>query len=148
MKSIKQYVLDFIRKEKKGGRQPRWKRPAGCPTVIIPKSETMERAIANNRSSWFMVSGFDSPMLRCSQCDTIQSLEDHGIEESGKVHPSIVCDNPKCSWHIFGTLKNWTGGVHNHKRMNTVQSWYKNTHNKSKRPNQHDLDSVEKLIKD
>lgn len=31
----------------------------------------------------------------------------HRIDADGVVHPSIVCPEPGCDWHIWGRLKDW-----------------------------------------
>lgn len=30
------------------------------------------------------------------------------IADDGTIHPSLVCPEESCDWHVFGRLKGWT----------------------------------------
>lgn len=38
------------------------------------------------------------------------TLKGHHIFADGRVHPSVICPVPSCSFHEFVTLKGWTFG--------------------------------------
>ena len=35
-------------------------------------------------------------------------LSDHTITTDGHVHPSLVCSETGCDWHVWGRLLGWT----------------------------------------
>lgn len=47
-------------------------------------------------------------VLFCPDCGRRGTLEDHVIEDDGRVSPSVVCPND-CGFHDFVTLAGWEG---------------------------------------
>ncbi len=68
-----------------------------------------EKPITENLDpGWFYLSN-DKELVGviCPECGELQELSGHHIDWRGYVHPSIVCANDDCKWHIFGILEGW-----------------------------------------
>lgn len=52
------------------------------------------------------------PIVQCPLCGSGMLGDDapHGIEASGRVYNSVVCQEDKCSFHQFIKLEGWTFG--------------------------------------
>ena len=68
--------------------------------VIIPKSK------------WYIVEGERKPSVECPKCGEglIGDAAPHRIFADGTIKNSAVCQNPKCDFHSYIKLDEWTGG--------------------------------------
>lgn len=51
--------------------------------------------------------GIITAYIRCPQCGKPQSLKNHTINESGLVHPELVCPYSECDFHGQIMLNEW-----------------------------------------
>lgn len=51
----------------------------------------------------------DNLYIRCGGCGLLMGLC-HDIADNGDVNPSLYHDEPKCGWHVHGTLLDWDKG--------------------------------------
>lgn len=77
--------------------------------VQIPKVSKTHRGSAG----WFPVERAAQgrpPRVRviCGGCGKFHlTLSDHAIFKDGTVHPSLLCPDDDCGWHVFGKLQDW-----------------------------------------
>jgi hypothetical protein len=53
------------------------------------------------------------PMIECPDCGSgiLGDFAPHGIEESGRVYESVVCQNEGCNFHHHIRLEGWNHGA-------------------------------------
>ena len=49
----------------------------------------------------------DKAKFRCPECGIYGYITNHRIDDDGKVNPSVVCSEIKCSFQKYIILKNW-----------------------------------------
>ena len=57
---------------------------------------------------WWMLLDNDPVPLVCCPRGHKANLRDHTIEPDGEVNASILCGEPECGWHVWGTLEDWS----------------------------------------
>ena len=69
----------------------------------IPKVDPAHRGSAG----WYLDE--DGVNLVCGGCGLhIGVATNHTIEPDGEVNASIGCPYPRCDWHVWGLLLDWT----------------------------------------
>lgn len=89
---------------------------------VILRAMTVEKIPAGARGqkgTWYVVAESENPFdesgsairetvwVDCPKCGKSFTLENHGIQEDGRVNPSVVCPHAKCPYHEFAILENW-----------------------------------------
>jgi len=71
------------------------------------------------RDSWYVISGQTKPVIICPLCgkDNLGDPAPHGVRLDGMIYNSVICENPKCTFHDFVTLEGWDRGEILHRSM-------------------------------
>ena len=78
--------------------------------VQIPQQANAMAACRVDGPWWVDTKGDQGPYISCAN-NHRAFLTCHNVGADGVVHPSVVCSEPNCTWHVMATLVGWANGV-------------------------------------